>query len=85
MTILVTGGAGYIGSHIVNELSDRGESVVVLDNLSTGFRESVPATAQLVVGDIGDGALVAKLLSEHRVQAIVHLAASSVVPTTIAA
>jgi UDP-glucose 4-epimerase len=84
MTILVTGGAGYIGSHIVHELSDRGESVVVLDNLSTGFRESVPATAQLVVGDIGDGVLVAKLLSEHRVQAIVHLAASSVVPDSVA-
>jgi UDP-glucose 4-epimerase len=84
MTILVTGGAGYIGSHIVHELVDRGESVVVLDNLSTGFGDSIPATAQLVVGDIGDGVLVAKLLSEHRVQAIVHLAASSVVPESVA-
>ncbi|MGY3604057.1 MULTISPECIES: UDP-glucose 4-epimerase GalE [unclassified Bradyrhizobium] len=84
MTILVTGGAGYIGSHIVHELVDRQESVVVLDNLSTGFSDSLPATAQLVVGDIGDGALVAKLLSEHRVQAIVHLAASSVVPDSVA-
>jgi UDP-glucose 4-epimerase len=84
MTILVTGGAGYIGSHIAHELVDLGESVVVLDNLSTGFSESVPATAQLVVGDIGDGVLVAKLLSEHRVQAIVHLAASSVVPESVA-
>ncbi|MCA1453692.1 UDP-glucose 4-epimerase GalE [Bradyrhizobium sp. BRP22] len=84
MTILVTGGAGYIGSHIVNELVDRGESVVVLDNLSTGFGDTVPAMAQLVVGDIGDGALVEKLLSEHRVQAIVHLAASSVVPDSVA-
>jgi UDP-glucose 4-epimerase len=84
MTILVTGGAGYIGSHIVHELVDLRESVVVLDNLSTGFGKSIPATAQLVVGDIGDGVLVARLLSEHRVQAIVHLAASSVVPDSVA-
>ena len=84
MTILVTGGAGYIGSHIVYELLDRGESVVVLDNLATGFRDAVPAAAELVVGDVGDGALVAQLLSEHQVQAIMHLAASSVVPESVA-
>jgi UDP-glucose 4-epimerase len=84
MAILVTGGAGYIGSHIVHELVDLGESVVVLDNLSTGFGDAVPVTVRLVVGDIGDGGLIAKLLSEHRVQAIVHLAASSVVPDSIA-
>ena len=84
MTVLVTGGAGYIGSHIVHELADRGEAVVVLDNLATGFRDAIPATAELVVGDIGDGALVADLLSSHRVQAIVHLAASSVVPDSVA-
>ena len=84
MTILVTGGAGYIGSHIVYELVDRGESVVVLDNLATGFRDAVAPAAQLVVGDIGDMALVAKLLAEHQVQAIVHLAASSVVPESVA-
>jgi UDP-glucose 4-epimerase len=84
MTTLVTGGAGYIGSHIVHELVDRGEKVVVLDNLATGFREAVPAAAELVVGDIGDGALVARLLSERHVGAIVHLAASSVVPEAVA-
>jgi UDP-glucose 4-epimerase len=84
ITILVTGGAGYIGSHIVHELVDRGESVVVLDNLATGFRAAVPAAARLVVGDVGDCALVARVLSEHRVQAIVHLAASSVVPESVA-
>jgi UDP-glucose 4-epimerase len=83
MTVLVTGGAGYIGSHIVHELVDRGETVVVLDNLATGFRDAVPAAATLAVGDIGDGALVTKLLSEHQVQAIVHLAASSVVPDSV--
>ena len=73
------GWRGFIGGHIVHELVDLGESAVVLDKLSTGFR-AVPATAQLVVGDIGDGALVANLLSDHRVQAIVQRAASSVVP-----
>src|SRR5579883_322979 len=84
MTVLVTGGAGYIGSHIAYELVDRGEAVVVLDNLATGFRDAVPAAAELVVGDIGDGPLVARLLSEHRIRAIVHLAASSVVPESVA-
>jgi UDP-glucose 4-epimerase len=84
MTTLVTGGAGYIGSHIAHELVDRGEAVVVLDNLATGFRDAVPGAAKLVVGDIGDGPLVGKLLSEHQVQAIIHLAASSVVPESVA-
>lgn len=84
MTVLVTGGAGYIGSHIVHELIDRGESVVVLDNLATGFRDAVPEAAQFVRGDIGDGALLAELLSGCHVQAVVHLAASSVVPASVA-
>ncbi len=84
MTVLVTGGAGYIGSHIVHGLLDRGEAVVVLDNLATGFRDAVPPAAELVVGDIGDGALVADLLSRRQVQSIVHLAASSVVPESVA-
>ena len=65
MSVLVTGGAGYIGSHMVLELLDAGESVVVLDNLSTGFRWAVPADATLVVGDVGDQELVA----QHRPQA----------------
>ena len=58
MTVLVTGGAGYIGSHMVLELLDAGEKVVVLDNLSTGFRWAVPQAATLVVGDVGDQDLV---------------------------
>jgi UDP-glucose 4-epimerase len=84
MTILVTGGAGYIGSHMVHALLDTGESVVVLDNLSTGFRWAVPATVPFVVGDTGDQARVAALVAEHRVDAIIHFAASIVVPESVA-
>ncbi len=58
MTILVTGGAGYIGSHMVLSLLDAGERVVVLDNLSTGFKWAVPRPAHLIVGDVGDEGLV---------------------------
>ncbi len=62
MSILVTGGAGYIGSHMVWRLLDAGEQVVVLDRLSTGFEWAVPREAELVVGDVGDEALVGTLL-----------------------
>ena len=84
MSILVTGGAGYIGSHMVLELVDAGERVVVLDNLSTGFRWAVPEAATLVVGDIGDEALVADLIAAHGVTAIIHFAGSIVVPESVA-
>jgi len=84
MTILVTGGAGYIGSHMVHALLDTGESVVVLDNLSTGFRWAVPETVPFVVGDTGDQARVAAVVAEHRVDAIIHFAASIVVPESVA-
>ena len=80
MTVLVTGGAGYIGSHMVLELVDAGERVVVLDNLSTGFHWAVAEGVPLVVGDIGDQALVARLIREHGIEAIIHFAASVVVP-----
>ena len=83
MTVLVTGGAGYIGSHMVLELLDAGESVIVLDNLSTGYDWAVPKAAPLFVGDTGDQALVTKLLREHRVEAIIHFAASIVVPDSV--
>ncbi len=83
MTILVTGGAGYIGSHMVHALMDIGEDVVVLDNLSTGFRFLIPATVPIVVGSTGDRELVAKLIETHRVTAIVHFAASIVVPDSV--
>lgn len=83
MTILVTGGAGYIGSHMVLELLDSGENVVVLDNLSTGFRWAVPEIATLVVGDIGDQELVRSIVRKHGVKAIIHFAGSIVVPESV--
>jgi len=83
MTVLVTGGAGYIGSHMVLELADAGESVVVLDNLSTGFRWAVTGPASLVVGDTGDQALVSRLIRQHHIESIIHFAASVVVPDSV--
>ena len=76
MTILVTGGAGYIGSHMVYSLLDAGEQVVVLDNLSTGCDWSLPERAPLIIGDVGNQALVSSLIAEHRIQSIIHFAAS---------
>jgi UDP-glucose 4-epimerase len=81
-TILVTGGAGYIGSHTVQQLAARGESVVVLDNLSTGFRQSVQGVP-LVEGDVGDPALVGRLLREHGIRTVVHFAAHTIVPESV--
>jgi UDP-glucose 4-epimerase len=83
MTVLVTGGAGYIGSHMVYELADAGERVVVLDNLSTGFDWAVAKGVPLIVGETGDQALVARLIREHGVDAIIHFAASIVVPDSV--
>ena len=83
MTVLVTGGAGYIGSHAVYELIDAGERVVVLDNLSTGFLSALPDPAMAIIGDAGDQALVAKLIDTHQVDSIVHFAASIVVPESV--
>lgn len=84
MTVLVTGGAGYIGSHMVLALLDAGEQVVVLDNLSTGFRWAVPDGVELVVGDFGDPVLVSSLLERHGIKSIVHFAAKIVVPDSVA-
>ncbi len=83
MTILVTGGAGYIGSHMVLALRDAGEDVIVLDNLSTGFAFAVPETVPLMVGDFGDSALVSQLIATHKVTAIIHFAAKLVVPESV--
>lgn len=83
MTILVTGGAGYIGSHMVLALLDAGERVVVVDNLSTGFRSAVPAAATLVEGNVGDQALVSRVIADHGVRAIIHFAGSIVVPDSV--
>ncbi|MET0281836.1 MAG: UDP-glucose 4-epimerase GalE [Steroidobacteraceae bacterium] len=81
-TILVTGGAGYIGSHTVQQLLARGESVVVLDNFSTGFRQAVPG-ATLVEGDVGDAGLVGALLAEHGIRTVIHFAAHTIVPESV--
>ncbi len=83
MAVLVTGGAGYIGSHMVLELCDAGEKVVVLDNLSTGFRWAVDPRAELVVGDIGDQELARALVRKHGIDAIIHFAGSIVVPDSV--
>ncbi len=84
MSVLVTGGAGYIGSHMVLALIEAGEQVVVLDNLSTGFDWAVAKSAPLVVGETGDQALVSSLIERHKVEAIIHFAASAVVPDSVA-
>lgn len=83
MPILVTGGAGYIGSHMVLELIDAGEKVIVLDDLSTGFASAVPAGAIFIRGDAGDPALVLRLIAEHAITAIAHFAAKIVVPESV--
>ncbi|HEX8366740.1 MAG TPA: UDP-glucose 4-epimerase GalE [Allosphingosinicella sp.] len=82
-TVLVTGGAGYIGSHAVLALLDAGWPVVVIDNLTTGFEWAVPSGATFVRGDVSDQALVARLVAEHRVGAIMHFAGSIVVPESV--
>jgi UDP-glucose 4-epimerase len=82
-SILVTGGAGYIGSHVVRQLGEAGEAVIVLDNLGRGFRQAVTA-GTLIVGDVGDRALVSRLLAEHRVDTVMHFAAHTIVPESVA-
>ena len=83
MTVLVTGGAGYIGSHMVWRLLDAGEDVVVMDRLSTGFRWAVPPAARFYLGDIADEALLQKIFTENDIDAIIHFAGSAVVPMSI--
>jgi UDP-glucose 4-epimerase len=80
--ILITGGAGYIGSHVLLQLQSRGERVVAIDNLYTGFRQAV-GTAPLVVGDAGDRDLVAAVLREHGIDTVMHFAANTIVPESV--
>ena len=81
--ILVTGGAGYIGSHVVRQLGLAGESVVTLDDLSTGFEAAVTA-GDLVVGDMGDAGLLERLFSERNIDTVMHFAAHTIVPESVA-
>ncbi len=82
-SILVTGGAGYIGSHVVRQLGLAGERVVVLDNLGKGFKQAV-THGELVVGDVADRALIDRLLTEHRIDTVMHFAAHTIVPESVA-
>ncbi|WP_262270815.1 UDP-glucose 4-epimerase GalE [Microvirga yunnanensis] len=84
MTVLVTGGAGYIGSHMVLALADAGKDVVVLDDLSTGFDWMVHPAATFIKGDAGDEPLVAEIIRKHSIKAIAHFAGSIVVPDSVA-
>ena len=84
MAVLVTGGAGYIGSHMVWALLDAGEDVVVLDRLSTGFRWAVPDAARFYLGDVGDRQMLEKIFAENAIDAILHFAGSIVVPQSMA-
>jgi UDP-glucose 4-epimerase len=81
--ILVTGGAGYIGSHVVLALDDAQWPVLVVDNLSTGRRESLPRHVPLIEGDFGDPGVLAELFEGHRIRAVLHFAASTVVPESV--
>ena len=81
--ILVTGGAGYIGSHVVRQLGAAGESIITLDNLSTGFEAAVTA-GELIVGDTGDAALLQRIFSEHDIDTVMHFAAHTIVPESVA-
>lgn len=82
MNILVTGGAGYIGSHVVKLLGQQGHNLVILDNLSKGFKEAV-LFGELVVGSTGDKELVSRILAEHQIEAVMHFAAFTIVPESV--
>ena len=84
MSVLVTGGAGYIGSHMVLDLLDAGENVIVVDDLSTGVRSTVPPGARLIHGDTGDQGLIEAAIRENAVDAVIHFAGSIVVPESVA-
>ncbi|TCM57789.1 UDP-galactose 4-epimerase [Rhizobium sp. PP-F2F-G48] len=83
MAVLVTGGGGYIGSHMVWALQEAGEEVVVIDRLSTGFRWAISPEARFYEGDIADAALLARIFSENAVDAVIHFAGSIVVPDSV--
>jgi UDP-glucose 4-epimerase len=83
MTVLVTGGAGYIGSHTVLALAEAGEDVVVIDDLSTGFSAYLPEGVPLFIGDAGDENLLEGVIAQHNIESIIHFAGSVVVPESM--
>ena len=83
MSVLITGGAGYIGSHAVHNLLNLNEKVVIYDNLSTGLKAAVAKEAQFIFGDIRDGELLARVMKDHKVESVMHFAAKSVVPESV--
>ncbi|WEX77921.1 UDP-glucose 4-epimerase GalE [Sinorhizobium numidicum] len=84
MTVLVTGGAGYIGSHMVWSLLDAGEAVVVLDSLATGFRWAIAPEARFYFGHVGDRALLARIFAENDIDSVIHFAGSAIVSASVA-
>lgn len=84
MSVLVTGGAGYIGSHAVQLLLEQGEKVLIYDNLSTGMKAAVPKEASFIFGDIRDGELLARVMKDYKIDSVMHFAAKSVVPESVA-
>src|SRR5437899_259830 len=84
MTVLISGGAGYIGGHAVLAFLDRGEIPVVLDDLSTGSRSAIPSEVPFIFGDVGDTSLLLQIIETHKIDAILHFAAKIVVPESIA-
>ena len=80
--ILVTGGAGYIGSHVVKQLTEKNEDVIILDNLSTGFKEAV-ISGELVIGNMGDTELVNRIMTENNIETVMHFAAHTIVPESV--
>ena len=83
MTVLVTGGCGYIGSHMVWNLHDAGDEVVIVDNLTTGFRNQIPGDVKVYVGDVADQELIKKVITDNGITAIIHFAGSIVVPESV--
>jgi len=83
MSILITGGAGYIGSHMAHHLVEAGEDIVVLDNLSTGVEKNLPGNIAFMRGDIADQALVSQLIGIHKIDSVIHFAGSVVVPESV--
>lgn len=83
MQVLVTGGAGYIGSHTVQKLLDAGYGVVVYDNITTGFREAIPTGAELVMGDVRDKLMLSRVMKDKKISAVVHFAAKLIVPESV--